>query len=113
MTDFLDRTVTAILAFEGDAKIVAHAGGYSDYLARKQATAAHRSDNARDTKSAKKSTPVDKPNQTKAPRLSYKDQHIPDTIPALISGLKHRLRRSKQNLRLLIFSQRTQPNSIS
>ena len=33
--DFLDRTVTSILAFEGDAKIVAHAGGYSDYLRRK------------------------------------------------------------------------------
>ena len=34
--DFLDRTVTGILAFEGDAKIVAHAGGYSDYLRRKK-----------------------------------------------------------------------------
>jgi ATP-binding cassette subfamily F protein uup len=86
--DFLDRTVTAVLAFEGDAKIVAHAGGYSDYLARKQATAARRSDNARDTKSAKKSTPVDKPKPNRAPRLSYKDQHILDTMPALISGLE-------------------------
>ena len=86
--DFLDRTVTAVLAFEGDAKIVAHAGGYSDYLARKQATAARRSDNARDTKSAKKSTPVDKPKPNRAPRLSYKEQHILDTMPALISGLE-------------------------
>ena len=34
--DFLDRTVTGILAFEGDAKIVSHAGGYSDYLAVKK-----------------------------------------------------------------------------
>ena len=86
--DFLDRTVTAVLAFEGDAKIVAHAGGYSDYLARKQATAARRSDNARDTKSVKKSTPVDKPKPNRAPRLSYKDQHILETMPALISGLE-------------------------
>ena len=86
--DFLDRTVTAVLAFEGDAKIVAHAGGYSDYLARKQATAARRSDNARDAKSAKKSTPLDKPKPNRAPRLSYKDQHILDTMPALISGLE-------------------------
>ncbi len=31
--DFLDRTVTSILAFEEDGKIVPHAGGYSDYLA--------------------------------------------------------------------------------
>ncbi len=34
IADFLDRTVTAILAFDGDGKIVAHAGGYSEYLAR-------------------------------------------------------------------------------
>ena len=86
--DFLDRTVTAVLAFEGDAKIVAHAGGYSDYLARKQAAAARRSDNVRDTKSAKKSTPVDKQKPNRAPRLGFKDQHILDTMPALISSLE-------------------------
>ena len=34
--DFLDRTVTSVLAFEGDGKIVPHAGGYHDYLARKK-----------------------------------------------------------------------------
>ncbi len=33
--DFLDRTVTEVLAFEGDAKVQAHIGGYSDYLADK------------------------------------------------------------------------------
>ena len=34
--DFLDRTVTAILAFEGDGKVSAHAGGFSDYLGRRR-----------------------------------------------------------------------------
>ena len=33
--DFLDRTVSSVLAFEEDGKITAHAGGYSDYLARR------------------------------------------------------------------------------
>ena len=37
--DFLDRTVTAILAFEGDGKVSAHAGGFSDYLGRRTAAA--------------------------------------------------------------------------
>ena len=32
--DFLDRTVTSILAFEEGGSIVPHAGGYSDYLGR-------------------------------------------------------------------------------
>ena len=35
--DFLDRTVTALLAFEGDARVVSHAGGYSDYMQRRMA----------------------------------------------------------------------------
>ena len=28
--DFLDRTVTSLLAFEGAARVSAHAGGYTD-----------------------------------------------------------------------------------
>lgn len=35
--DFLDQTVTKILAFEGDGKVEQHIGGYSDYLAFKNA----------------------------------------------------------------------------
>ena len=89
--DFLDRTVTAVLAFEGDAKIVAHAGGYSDYLARKQATAARQAGSARDGKSAKKSTVADKPKPNRAPRLSFKDQHILDSMPTLIADLEKQI----------------------
>lgn len=33
--DFLDQTVTKILAFEGDGVVVSNVGGYSDYLAKK------------------------------------------------------------------------------
>ncbi len=38
--DFLDQTVTRILAFEGDGKIESCIGGYSDYMAFKQKNAA-------------------------------------------------------------------------
>ena len=89
--DFLDRTVTAVLAFEGDSKIVAHAGGYSDYLARKQATAARQADSALDRKSKKKPAGADKPKPIRAPRLSYKDQHILDSMPALIAELEKQI----------------------
>lgn len=34
--DFLDQTVTKILAFEGDGKVESCIGGYSDYLEKKQ-----------------------------------------------------------------------------
>jgi ATP-binding cassette subfamily F protein uup len=33
--DFLDRTVTEVMAFEGNAHITSTMGGYSDYLASK------------------------------------------------------------------------------
>ena len=89
--DFLDRTVTAVLAFEGDAKIVAHAGGYSDYLTRKQTTASRRAGSRRDSKLAKKSATSDKPKPNRAPRLSFKDQHILDTMPALIADLESQI----------------------
>ena len=89
--DFLDRTVTAILAFEGDAKIVIHAGGYSDYLARKRATAARQAGNVRNSKSAKKSTSADKPKPNRTPRLSFKDQHVLDSMPALIADLEKQI----------------------
>jgi ATP-binding cassette subfamily F protein uup len=34
--DFLDQTVTKIMAFEGDGRVETVIGGYSDYLAKKQ-----------------------------------------------------------------------------
>ncbi|NBX03755.1 MAG: ABC transporter ATP-binding protein, partial [Alphaproteobacteria bacterium] len=34
--DFLDRTVTEVLAFEGDALVEEHIGGYTDYLTAKR-----------------------------------------------------------------------------
>ena len=89
--DFLDRTVTAVLAFEGNARIVAHAGGYSDYLARKQSSAARQASSARDGKSAKKSAVADKPKPNRAPRLSFKDQHVLDSMPALIADLEKQI----------------------
>ena len=36
--DFLDQTVTKILAFEGDAKVETVIGGYSDYLEKRDGT---------------------------------------------------------------------------
>ena len=88
--DFLDRTVTALLAFEGDAKIVAHAGGYSDYLERKRAAAARNADKAggkSGSKSKQKAKGIDKPNTAKGTRLTFKDKHALDTLPGEIEAL--------------------------
>ncbi|WP_443646374.1 ABC-F family ATP-binding cassette domain-containing protein [Candidatus Ponderosibacter sp. Uisw_141_02] len=83
--DFLDRTVTGILAFEGDAKIVAHAGGYSDYLARKKAAEARQIEKS-DRKKPKKSA-SENPKTNRPARLSFRDKHRLDTLPDEIAAI--------------------------
>ena len=83
--DFLDRTVTGILAFEGEAKIAAHAGGYSDYLARKKAIVARQTDRTY-SKKPKKSAP-NKPKANRPARLSFRDRHRLDTLPDEIATI--------------------------
>ena len=89
--DFLDRTVTAILAFEGDGKVSAHAGGFSDYLGRRSAAAARRAakDDGRKsgTKGGSKAAAA-KPTANRTAKLSFKDQHALDKLPGEIESLE-------------------------
>ncbi len=89
--DFLDRTVTAILAFDGDGKIVAHAGGYSDYLARRKATNSGKDNKDSKTKSAKKPKPASSDTRGQTTRLSFKDKHALDTLPDEIAALEQQI----------------------
>ncbi|MEC7210969.1 MAG: ATP-binding cassette domain-containing protein [Pseudomonadota bacterium] len=88
--DFLDRTVTAILAFEGEGKVSAHAGGFSDYLGRRSAAAARRAakDDGRKsgTKGGSKAAAA-KPTANRTAKLSFKDQHALDRLPGEIEAL--------------------------
>ena len=52
--DFLDRTVTSVIAFEGEGKWIEYAGGYSDMVAQRRAGVA--------------TLPQEKPVAAKAPR---------------------------------------------
>ena len=54
--DFLDQTVTQILAFEGDGRVETHIGGYSDYIAAK----------AKEKVAGQAALPKDKPSPSKA-----------------------------------------------
>ncbi|MEK7801381.1 MAG: ATP-binding cassette domain-containing protein [Pseudomonadota bacterium] len=86
--EFLDQTVTKILAFEGDGVIEGHIGGYSDYLAARKLQQrgemlSHREEAARDEKFAAA-------NADKAPakKLSFKIQYELDNLPAKIAALE-------------------------
>lgn len=81
--DFLDQTVTKVLAFEGDAEVQGHVGGYSDYLENKKAPAKNENTSAdkKKKKSEEKSTP------SKNNKMSYKLhrelQQLPEKMEAM------------------------------
>lgn len=83
--DFLDQTVSRILAFEGEGVIEGYIGGYSDYLeAREKQGLPQASSEA----AAKKTDEVSAaPRKAEPKKLSYKLQyeldHLPDKMVAL------------------------------
>jgi len=85
--DFLDRTVTSILAVEGDGSVQDYVGGYQDYLRQRPAAP----DGAR-LKPSKtpKSGSGEKP-KAKPGKLSYKDARELDMLPDRISGLEDKV----------------------
>ncbi len=88
--DFLDQTVTKILAFEGDGKITSCVGGYSDYLEFKQKTspATEQKPPQKASKENKK-IEIEKTKQNDlSGRLSYKLQYELDHLPQQIANLE-------------------------
>jgi ATP-binding cassette subfamily F protein uup len=91
--DFLDRTVTSVIAFEGDGKWIEYAGGYSDMVAQ-------RGHGVRAAQQGKPSAPGPArraPEARRGPdprkRLSFADQHALKTSPARIEALNEEIRR--------------------
>ncbi|MBN9017351.1 MAG: ATP-binding cassette domain-containing protein [Rhizobiales bacterium] len=83
--DFLDRVATSVIVSEGDGRWTDYAGGYSDMLAQRGATAPARAVTKADRK--------DEPKAAAAPRapakakLSFKQKHALETLPARIEKL--------------------------
>lgn len=86
--DFLDQTVSKILAFEGHGKVEGYIGGYSDYLAAKdfELKKSEKKETAAKKKSSNKSLPEQAP-EAQPQKLSYKLdrelKQLPDKIDAL------------------------------
>ncbi len=85
--DFLDRVVASVLVAEGNGLWREYAGGYSDMLGQRGAGVA-----ARVVEGALPATaaaaPVAAPAAAKKSRLSFKDKHALDTLPARIAALE-------------------------
>ena len=83
--DFLDQTVTKILAFEGNGKIDAVIGGYQDYLAKRKLREKPEPAAKPKTKS-KSATPLPEVKTTK--KLTFSQKHELEKLPRKMTELE-------------------------
>lgn len=81
--DFLDQTVTKIMAFEGEGKVDIQIGGYSDYLAKKK---------AEDTQKTQKKSAPKKDKQPAPAKADTSQNEEPATYTAPGQPAKSRVR---------------------
>jgi ABC transport system ATP-binding/permease protein len=83
--DFLDRVATSVLMAEGNGKWTEYAGGYSDMVAQRGAGVEARKVKAEPAKS----TSQPRTETQQAPRkLSFKEKHALETLPATMKKLE-------------------------
>lgn len=82
--DFLDQTVSKILAFEGDGQVEGYIGGYSDYLAARKP----KPEAVPVAQKQEKEKPVEVVAAAPAKKLSYKLQYELDQLPGRIQALE-------------------------
>ena len=83
--DFLDQTVTRILAFQGDGQVIDCIGGYSDYLKLKKNSFKNKNFIKHDLNKVKKDNQSKISNNNK---LTYKLEHELSIIPSEIQKLE-------------------------
>jgi ATP-binding cassette subfamily F protein uup len=85
--DFLDRVATSVLFAEGNARFVEYAGGYSDMVAQRGEGVEAREiakPKVEKTSAPKERRRADAP----ATKLSFKDKHALETLPAKMAALE-------------------------
>jgi ATP-binding cassette subfamily F protein uup len=96
--DFLDRTVTSVLASEGEGHWIEYAGGYSDMLAQHGAgTSAPPAMTASAPKATRPTPPARRASEPRK-RLSPTEQHVLKTAPLRIEALNEEVRRLERLL---------------
>jgi len=102
--DFLDQTVSKILAFEGDGVVEGVIGGYSDYLAYKKKGKDSPNDDLEQERARSVIKPESKKNEqaTYSPnastKLSFKLKHELETLPRIIADLEAQVEKLSADL---------------
>ena len=98
--DFLDQTVTKIIAFEGNAKIDHCIGGYSDYIAMKEKERAEKPKKPKKEKPKNNTVPDALTEQPKKPKkLSYKLEYELSELPKKIEAVSAEIEEHNSQLR--------------
>lgn len=94
--DFLDRVATSVIAAEGNGNWTEYAGGYSDMLSQRRGTDLGK-------RAKRQAAPADKASHlheavrrpeaslARKPKMSFKEKHALETLPATIAQLEKRL----------------------
>jgi ATP-binding cassette subfamily F protein uup len=96
--DFLDRVVTSVIAAEGDGQWSEYPGGYSDMLAQRKGADLDRRNAAAEFNrpAASGVQPAEPPKQKR--KLSFKEKHALETLPARIDALTTEIARLQAKL---------------
>ncbi len=95
--DFLDRVVTSVIAHEADGQWLEYAGGYSDMLAQRRAGRGAETTTAA-TKPKAETGPATKSKTNNSRKLSFKDKHALETLPARMEALEAEIGEIEQGL---------------
>ena len=95
--DFLDRVATSVLMYETDGKWQEYAGGYSDMLAQRGDGVTSRKAKI-DTASKTQSSTIATGEPTTRKKLSFKEKHALENLPAKMSALQAELKKLEGQL---------------
>ncbi|RUU55580.1 ABC-F family ATP-binding cassette domain-containing protein [Mesorhizobium sp. M2C.T.Ca.TU.002.02.1.1] len=97
--DFLDRTVTSVIAPEGNGRWIEYAGGYSDMLAQRGGSKLE-DRKARSKAEANEASPKAEQTAPKGPakKLSFKQKFALDSLPKKIEAVTASISRLENNI---------------
>ncbi|MBE3637647.1 ABC-F family ATP-binding cassette domain-containing protein [Mangrovicoccus algicola] len=98
--DFLDRVASTTIAMEGNARVTAYPGGWSDYQAQKDPAPSEDAGRPRTEKpvQAAAAAPGPAPKPAAKPRLSFTEKHRLEELPATIARLEAEIAKLEQLL---------------
>jgi ATP-binding cassette subfamily F protein uup len=90
--DFLDRVATTTIAMEGDGKVTAYAGGWSDYISQRGGLPGGDKGEKTQKIKAQKAQAKDVATESSAKeKLSFKEKHRLEALPAEIERLEQEI----------------------